>query len=482
MTHYHKIPVRRMVLFFLVSISSLISCTSERQIHILSGTKGSTYEEIVQYISNSAKLMKIPSIVNINSQGSIANLNQLLSRKTDFALMQLDVASQAMKQKQIQAIAVLGDEHLHIIVRRNSHIKSLFDLKGTNVADGTGGSGNQFTTKRLLKASDISVHEVPASLDESFKQLLEKKVDAVFYVGPLGTNETVKVYLHQHPDLQLLSLQPSLINFLTAQFPESYHAEIIPVGTYSVLPVQPQQNIVTITTSTALVTRPDVDKDQVALIAWAIIATSRQYTQFYPQLSVGDDKVLMHKGLFYIHPGAQLAFQQGDPRIVWLNYLNQNKHLQTAIITVSLTSLSGYLWRRWQKQRAAELIQSTRLAIHELRATMIDNPQKTWDDLENLHQQQRFKLIEGAISWEIYDQIERMIHIFAEECRKLREQQRQSAIQNTLLLLEDPQAESLDSMTSAKINQTEAHYRQMLLSGQIDIHTYLLLKQLAKKS
>ncbi len=219
------------------------------------------------------------------------------------------------------------------------------------------------------------------------------------------------------------------------------------------------------------------------LTTWAILATSRQYTPFYPQLSVGDAKVLMRKGLFYIHPGAQLAFEQGDPRIAWLSYLKENKPLQAATIMFSMTSLIGYLIRRWRKERSAELIKSTRKTINELRANLVENPQKTLDNIEELRQQHRFKLIDGAISSEIYEQIERMTQILAEECRKLRDQQHEKAVQNTLILLDDWQNKfKLDPIAAEEqLHLAEANYRQMLLSGQVDIQTYILIKQLIKK-
>merc|ERR1712054_100889 len=120
----------------------------------------------------------------------------------------------------------------------------------------------------------------------------------------------------------------SLVNYLTIQFPESYQGKFIPQGTYKPLPQLPNQDLLTISTPGALITRPDVNQRKVSLLTWAIISNFRQYSPFYPQLASEQDAKLLSEGLIYIHPGAQQVFNHGDPRVAWQRYLQENKPLQ----------------------------------------------------------------------------------------------------------------------------------------------------------
>ncbi len=150
---------------------------------------------------------------------------------------------------------------------------------------------------------------------------MNNEIDAFIYVGPLATSEKFKQELKQSPQLRFIPIDSSLINYLTIQFPESYQGAIIPQGTYKPLPQLPNQDLPTISTPGALITRPDVNKRTVSLVTWAIISNFRQYSPFYPELASQQDAKLLSEGLIYIHPGAQQVFNQGDPRVAWQRYL-----------------------------------------------------------------------------------------------------------------------------------------------------------------
>ncbi|NEP42589.1 MAG: hypothetical protein F6K35_26545 [Okeania sp. SIO2H7] len=89
-------------------------------------------------------------------------------------------------------------------------------------------------------------------------------------------------------------------------------------------------------------------------------------------------------------------------------------------------------------------------------------------------------LIEGDLPKEAYEKLEEMTKVFVEECRILQEKQNQKDIQNTIALIDEWQSmsEVCPEEVKDKLENLENKYREMLLSRQIDIQTFIHLTQL----
>ncbi|NEQ41690.1 MAG: TAXI family TRAP transporter solute-binding subunit [Okeania sp. SIO3I5] len=468
----------------LLSAIALTSCTTQRPTFILSsGADGGAYQRIGKQIVNSAREVGKMSIHdNYNSEGSVENLERLLNKETDLALVQLDVASEAMKTGKVQAIAVLANEYLHLITPSDSEIKTFSDLEGKRVAFGTPRSGIYFTAKRLFNATNLKIIEEELGFRQGFSKLKQKEIDALVYVGPLGGSKKVKAQLITPPTLKLVPMTTSFINYLTIQFPESYQSAIFPKGSYMPLSPIPGKDLPTISTAAALVTRPDVSRKKIALLTWSIISSSRKYSLFYPELAHGDAKSLLRNGLLYLHPGAQQAFDQGDPREFWVRYFEENQDLQAGLIVVIFTGFIGFVLRMWRQKKCRKLIRNSRLALDEINLCVETNPTQAIKEVEELRQQHRLMLVEGNLPREAYEKLEDMTQDIAERSRKFQEKQRRKDIQNTISLIDDCQniSEGCQQQMREKLKNSEQKYREMLLSNQIDIQTYIHLTQLIR--
>ncbi|NES07939.1 MAG: TAXI family TRAP transporter solute-binding subunit [Okeania sp. SIO2F4] len=461
---------------------ALTSCSTQRYtLTLSSGANGGAYERMGRQIVNSAREVGKMSIhSNYNSEGSQENLQRLLNKETDLALVQLDVASEAMKTGKVQAIAVLANEYLHLITPSNSEIKTFSDLEGKRVAFGTPGSGIYFTAQRLFSATNLKIIEQQLDFRQGFNKLKRQEIDALVYVGPLGGSKKVKAQLTTPPTLKLVPMATSFINYLSIQFPESYQSATFPKGSYMPLQPLPQEDLPTISTAAALVTRPDVSKEKIALLTWSIISSSRQYSLFYPELANGNTRSLLRSGLLYLHPGSLQAFNEGDPRKIWMRYFEENQDLQAGVIIVIFTGLIGFLLRVWRQKRCRKLIKNNRLALSEISFYVETNPVQALKEVEELRQQHRLMLIEGNLPREAYEKLEDMTQIMAERCRNLQKKQRQQDIQDTIELIDEWQnlSEVCQEKIKNKLKQSESKYREMLLSNQIDLQTYIHLTQL----
>ncbi len=476
---------RKLALFLLAiaSVITLNSCVGGSQILTLtSGSGGSGYQRISQQISRSAEAIdRIEIKDNYNSQGSQQNIERLLNKEADFAIVQLDVASNAMKEGQAQTLLILTEEYVHIIARTDSEINTFADLENKKIAVGAKGSGIYFTSKRLFQTANLNIQEVNANFSNGLKQLIAGEIDAVMYVGPLGASQKVRTELNQARGLRFVPIGSSLINYLQIQFPESYRAATIPAGTYKPIPELPERDLQTISTPGALITRPDVSRDRVAIVTWSILDSFRQYFPFYAKLARLSDRSVMYEGLTYAHPGASQVFENGDPRDAWLRYLQQNQPLQSGLIMLLGTSSIGFFLRWSRKNRSETIIKANRQAIADMRATLDDNPQKALANVEGLRQKYRLMLIDGMIAIDVYEQIERMTQVFTQQCRTLQAKQNSESIEQILKSLEQLQIaiQTNPESTAAKIEEIARQYKQMLLSGKIDLNTYLQLEQLS---
>ncbi|EAZ91255.1 TAXI family TRAP transporter solute-binding subunit [Crocosphaera chwakensis] len=465
---------------FLVIPIYLSSCSTRKtNLSISSGSLGSGYQRISSQIKSSADTVEQIQVTDTyQSQGSQENLQRLLDKEVDFSIVQLDVASEAMKQGKVNTLLVLTQEYLHLVTQANSDIKTLADLQGKRVMVGAEGSGIYFTAKRIFKASNITIIEVKSNEDR-LKKLINNEIDAFVYVGPLATSDKFKQELQQSTQLRFISVDSSLINYLTIQFPESYQQAIIPQGTYKPLPELPNQNLSTIATPGALITRPDVNKKTVSLLTWAIISNFRQYSPFYPELASQQDAKLLTEGLIYIHPGAQQVFNYGDPRVAWQRYLRENKPLQAASIMLITTSSIGFLLRWWRKRKQNNLLKANRQTINELRKLLEQNPKKATEEIEDLRQKYRLMLIDGQVSSEVYEQIEKMTQIFSDQCQRWQNKQKELSHNQILQLMDEWSQQLPESLMvrHGKLQYSHDQYKEMLKTGQLDLQTYLQMIQ-----
>jgi uncharacterized protein len=461
---------------------SIGSCSRKPdQTAISSGTPNSFYSRLAEQIGTSARETSNIETQNLESQGSSQNLQRLLERKADFALVQLDVATEAMRQGKVQAVAILADEPIHLIVQKDTKLRSLNDLESKRVSMGAAGSGIRFTSEFLMKSANLNIREDSSGFDDSFRKLIARQVDALIYVGSTGASEKLRRNLVTNPSLQLIPIQSETINYVVARSPDAYQSATIQAGTYSARPPIPAENISTLATATVLVTRPDIPEEKVGLVTWSILDNSRKFSHFYPELQKGEASALLQRGLFYLHPAAKNVYAlNADPRQAWLRYLESNNDLQAGLLILFGSSGIGLFLQFWKRDRSKKLVAATTKRIGELKQLLPQNPQQALAGIEELGQEHRLMFVEGAIASEVYEQVRQKTQSFAEQCREILNQQRKKFVLDTLLLLDDWQASlQVDPQTALdKLTQIKQQYREMLLTDQVEIDAYMQLVEL----
>jgi TRAP transporter TAXI family solute receptor len=187
----------------------------------------------------------IPGMIAVAqaTQGSVENLDLVLSGALDSALCQADVAAWAFHgdglfgkkgpQTTLRSLANLYAESLHVVVRADGPIKSFKDLKGKRISLGEPESGTLVDAKAVLSGFKLSEADLKANymkLSLATQGLADGTMDGFFQIGgwPIAAISdlaaTIPIRLLSIPADVVQRLQKSRVFFT---------ADKIPAGTYS---------------------------------------------------------------------------------------------------------------------------------------------------------------------------------------------------------------------------------------------------------
>ena len=236
----------------------------EQFINIATGGTAGTYYPIGGAIAE--VLNKNGMNASAQSTGaSVANINMLKDKQVELAIVQNDITYYAVngeemfkeggKVENLNGIASLYPETCQFVVREDSGIKSIADLKGKRVAVGAAGSGAEANARQILEAHGITyddVNEQFLSFAEGSYALKDGTVDAAFVTAGYPT-ASVQDIASQNK-IRLLPVGDEAIKKLSEKYP-FYTKTTVPAGTYQGF----DQEIQTVSVMAILVANDKID-------------------------------------------------------------------------------------------------------------------------------------------------------------------------------------------------------------------------------
>ncbi|MDX3188950.1 TAXI family TRAP transporter solute-binding subunit [Streptomyces sp. MN03-5084-2B] len=221
----------------------LTACTSgfgELKLRIAAGSSSGVYYKLAQTLATAWQTgLGIDRPAVLQTQGSPDNIEKVLAHQADVAFVAADVAADRYQaHPQLAALARIHDDYLHIVVRADSDIKSVSQLRGHRVAIGSPQSGVEYIAQWLLLVLGLqdSVSTVPFGLDESALALRNHEIDAFFWSGGLPTPKLLEP--ENRGRLHLLDLTDVMPKvqarsqvYSTATIPASTYGQTLPVTT-----------------------------------------------------------------------------------------------------------------------------------------------------------------------------------------------------------------------------------------------------------
>ncbi|MFQ5663280.1 MAG: TAXI family TRAP transporter solute-binding subunit [Terriglobia bacterium] len=169
---------------------------SQTKVVFATGQEGGTYRRLGQALAEAAA--DSIEVEVVGSNGSVHNIRLLAAGKADLALVQGDIAHQAVRghkpfQERLDNLVVvtpLYTEAVQLLIRSHLYVFTTAGLKGKNVSLGREGSGTYHTARAVIEASGLSLEELkvkPLALKEINQHLKDETIDAVFRSSAVPT-------------------------------------------------------------------------------------------------------------------------------------------------------------------------------------------------------------------------------------------------------------------------------------------------------
>jgi len=216
---------------------------SGKSLNIVTGGTGGVY---IVYGAGLADLLnkKMGTAASPQSTpASVDNMKLIRDKKADLAFTLSDTAYDAVQGKgafaapetkaDAKALAVLYNNFTHVIVRDESAIKTIADLKGKRVNTGAAGSGTEVIANRTLEAYGLDpakdIQRERTGVADAAAQLKDNRIDALVWSGGLPTAAITD--LTTTTKIRVLD-QTEGIKKMADKYGPFYFATKVPKGTY----------------------------------------------------------------------------------------------------------------------------------------------------------------------------------------------------------------------------------------------------------
>ena len=175
--------------------------------------------------------------------GSVYNTRTIREGELDFGVVQSDVQSAAMDgvrafdgdepYADLRAVFSVHPEPMHVMVRGDSGISSVGDMKGKRVNIGNPGSGTRVLADVLMAAAGVSPSDFALAAElkssEQAAALRDGKIDAAIWAAGLPNGSTMEAT--STCDIKLIDLTTSGLDTVLAEN-KAYAKAMIPGGMY----------------------------------------------------------------------------------------------------------------------------------------------------------------------------------------------------------------------------------------------------------
>ena len=304
----------RLVLSGLVTLLALTGCVGktqqDQQIRIATGSANGVYYAVGTALAGlvNRELPGMHASV-LETQASAENVQLVLHGGAEIGFTQADIlVSGGGPPAGMAALARVYDDLLHLVVRADSPIRSLEDLKGRRVSVGGSGSGTVVTVRRLLSVARMSgagvVDQRELNLDDSLQALAQGKIDAFFFSGGLPV-AGIKQFSRVHPTriVDLSKWAPDL----RRAYSDVYVVRNVPTSAYGV------PAVATIAVPNLLVV-PTAMPDELAFELTRLLMERRDVlAAAHPAAEGLDMRSAIATLPVPLHPGAARYFRSAKP-------------------------------------------------------------------------------------------------------------------------------------------------------------------------
>ncbi|MEM7073882.1 MAG: TAXI family TRAP transporter solute-binding subunit [Pseudomonadota bacterium] len=250
--------------------------------------------------------------------GSVYNTRTIREGELDFGVVQSDVQSAAMEgvrafendepYGELRAVFSVHPEPMHVMVRSDSGIESVMDMKGKRVNIGNPGSGTRVLAGVLMDAAGVSPDDFALAAElkssEQSAALCDGKLDAAIWAAGLPNGSSMEAT--STCDIKLLDLTSSGMDKVLAEN-AAYAAAGIPGGMY---PGNPE-DVQSWGPKATFVTDASTPDEVVYVLVKAVFENFDDFKKLHPAFGRLTEEQMIKDGLSApLHPGAEQYYKE----------------------------------------------------------------------------------------------------------------------------------------------------------------------------
>jgi TRAP transporter TAXI family solute receptor len=252
----------------------------------------------------------------VATAASVQNLRLVASGEADVGFSLADTAGAAAAGQEpfdaplpVAAIARLYDNYAHLVVRADSPIRRLVDLRGMVVSTGAPDSGTDLFAGRMLGVAglnpDRDIDRRRLELTESAQALRDGRLDAFFFSGGLPTAAIAD--LARRATVRLVPLA-EWVPALRAAYGELYEERTILASTYRLA-----GDTLTIGVPNLLVARSDMPDEVAYALTELLFSAKATLVVAHPEAARLNRRAALATYPLPLHPGAARWHQAMKP-------------------------------------------------------------------------------------------------------------------------------------------------------------------------
>lgn len=285
---------------------------AEGRVTIATGNTGGVYYTLggglAQLISDNTPIKASAA----ETGASVQNIQQLVAGDYDIAFSLADTAADGVegkgtfegKKHDITALARIYSNYTQVVVRADSGISTIADMKGKKISTGSPKSGTEVIANRLLEAagldpaSDVSAQRL--ALRQTVDQMKTGQIDGFVWSGGLPTPEVTDLTTSMKDDVRFVDVTDLLPKL--QEINPVYEDGTLPADTYG-LP----EDIPSIVVPNLLLVRSDFADGDACAITKLLFDKKADLAQVHKAANELDKTKAVETDPVPLHPGAKEA-------------------------------------------------------------------------------------------------------------------------------------------------------------------------------
>jgi uncharacterized protein len=285
---------------------------ADGRITIATGNSGGVYYVVggglAKLISDNTKLKATAA----ETGASVQNIQQLVAGDYDMAFSLADTAADAVagkgafdgKPQDVKALTRLYPNYTQVLVRADSGIDTVADMRGKRISTGSPKSGTEVIANRLLTAAGLNpetdVQAQRLDLAKTADGMKDGSIDGLVWSGGLPTAQITDITTSLKDRVRFLDITPQLDALKKVN--EVYDRGVIPAATYG----QPA-DVPTVAVPNVLLVRADFPEGDACAVTKLIYEKKSDLEAVHPAVKdIQRDKAAMTDPV-PLHPGSQDA-------------------------------------------------------------------------------------------------------------------------------------------------------------------------------